>query len=308
MSFDGRLLSGVSVLGAVIESGSFARAAEIMGLTPSGISRAVARLEARIGVRLIDRTTRSLALTEEGRRFYERVRPCLDGIEEAAIDTASAAGQPRGHLRVNIDPFFSRLVLAGKLGSFLAAHPDLTIDMITRDQVGDLVGDGIDVAVRFGEPVNVALMARKLAEIPVLTVAAPAYLEAHGRPKHPDDLTGHICIQFRDPTTGRPYEWEFRRGDAVLEVATRGRMMISDSGTLLAECLAGSGIAQVLDVGVTDLLATGQLINLFPDWNGETFPLYGLYPSRHQPTAKVRAFIDFVRAIAGEAARNSMFG
>ncbi len=299
MSFDGRLLSGAGILGAVIESGSFARAAEIMGVTPSGISRAVARLEARIGVRLIDRTTRSLALTEDGRRFYERVRPCLDGIEEAAIDVAGATGQPRGHLRVNIDPFFSRLVLAGRLGGFLAAYPDLTIDLITRDQVGDLVGDGIDVAVRFGEPANAALIARKLVDIPVLTVAAPAYLAAHGQPRHPDDLAGHTCIQFRDPTTGRPYGWEFRRPGEVLEVTTKGPMMISDSGTLLAECLAGSGIAQILDVGVTGLFTSGQLINLFPEWNGETFPLYGLYPSRHQPTAKVRAFIDFVQSIGG---------
>jgi len=189
MPFDGRLLSGVSVLHAVVEGGSFARAAGALGLTASGVSRAVARLEARIGVRLIDRTTRSLALTQEGRRFYERVRPCLDGIEEAAVLAGAASGTARGHVRVNIDPYFIRIALAGRLGRFLDRFPGLTLDLITRDQVGDLVGDGMDVAIRFGEPVNSALIVRKLADIAVLTVAAPAYLEAHGAPAEPQDLT-----------------------------------------------------------------------------------------------------------------------
>ncbi len=299
MPFDGRLLSGVSVLHAVIEGGSFARAAAAMGMTASGISRAVARLEARIGVRLIERTTRSLALTEEGRRFYEQVRPCLDGIEEAAVLAADASGAVQGHVRVNIDPYFIRIALAGRLGGFLDAHPGVTLDLITRDQIGDLVGDGMDVAVRFGEPANSGLIARKLAEVRVLTVAAPAYVAVHGQPSTPEDLASHECIQFRDPTTGRAYDWEFRRGDAVRAVTTRGRMMVSDAGTLLAECLAGSGVAQILDINADALFASGRLVRLLDDWNGETFPLYALYPSRHPPAKKVRAFIDFVRTAIG---------
>lgn len=296
MPFDGRLLSGVSVLHAVVEGGSFARAAGALGLTASGVSRAVARLEARLGVRLVDRTTRSLALTEEGRRFYEQVRPCLDGIEEAAVLAGGAADSARGHVRVNIDPYFIRIALAGRLGDFLDAHPGLTLDLITRDQVGDLVGDGMDVAIRFGEPVNAALIARKLADVPVLTVAAPDYVARHGRPDAPHDLAGHECIQFRDPTTGRAYDWEFRQKGRVETVRTRGRVMVSDAGTLLAECLAGSGVAQILDIGARPLFDDGRLVRLLPDWDGETFPLYALYPSRHPPTAKVRAFVDFVRA------------
>jgi DNA-binding transcriptional LysR family regulator len=296
MPFDGRLLSGVGVLHAVVESGNFARAAEALGLTASGVSRAVARLEARIGARLIDRTTRSLALTEEGRRFYERVRPCLDDIEEAAIAVAGAADTARGHVRVNIDPYLIRIALGGRLGAFLDAHPGLTLDLITRDQIGDLVGDGMDVAVRFGDPVNAALIVRKLADVAVLTVAAPAYLAAHGRPQAPDDLTRHECLQFRDPTTGRAYAWEFHRDGTVETVRTRGRIMVSDAGTLMAECLAGAGVAQILDIGADALFDSGQLQRLLPDWSGETFPLYALYSSRHPPSAKVRAFIDFVRS------------
>jgi DNA-binding transcriptional LysR family regulator len=139
MSYDSRLLASLTVLMAVVEAGSMTRAAEALGLTPSGVGRAIQRLEARIGVRLLHRTTRSLRLTDEGRRFWERVGPLLDGIEEAALDTAGAAHVVRGRLRVNVDPFFSRLVLARELAGFLAEHRQLRLELIMRDDVGDLV-------------------------------------------------------------------------------------------------------------------------------------------------------------------------
>jgi len=291
---DGRLLTGVTVLDAVIASGGFSKAADALGMSSSGVSHAIARLEARLGARLLDRTTRSVALTDEGRRFYERVRPSLEEIEEAAVDASSAAARVRGRLRVNIDPFFSRLVLAGKLGGFLAKYPELALEMITREHVGDLVADGVDVAVRFGEPISASLIARKLADIQILTVASPRYLKRHGRPQVPQDLPRHSCIDFRDPQTGRPYDWEFHRNGRILPIKVASRLMLSDAGTMLTECLAGTGICQVLAIAVKDQLAKGRLVNLFPDWADETFPLYALYPSRHHPAAKVRAFIDFV--------------
>lgn len=291
---DGRLLTGVTVLDAVIASGGFSKAADALGMSSSGVSHAIARLEARLGARLLDRTTRSVALTDEGRRFYERVRPSLEEIEEAAVDASSSAARVRGRLRVNIDPFFSRLVLAGKLGGFLAKYPELALEMITREHVGDLVADGVDVAVRFGEPISASLIARKLADIQILTVASPRYLKRHGRPQVPQDLPRHSCIDFRDPQTGRPYDWEFHRNGRILPIKVASRLMLSDAGTMLTECLAGTGICQVLAIAVKDQLAKGRLVNLFPDWADETFPLYALYPSRHHPAAKVRAFIDFV--------------
>jgi DNA-binding transcriptional LysR family regulator len=152
MSYNGRLLAGVTVLMAVVEAGSMTRAAEALGLTPSGVGRAIQRLEARLGVRLLHRTTRSIRLTDEGRRFWERVGPLLDGVEEAALEAAGAAQIVRGRLRVNLDPFFSRLVLARELTGFLAAHRELRVELIMRDHVGDLVADGFDMAVRFGDP------------------------------------------------------------------------------------------------------------------------------------------------------------
>ena len=294
MSFDGRLLAGVGVLAAVIEGGSFVRAAEALGISASGISRAVARLEGRVGVRLLDRTTRSVTLTDEGRRFYEQVGPLLAGIEEAAITASGASTTVRGRLRVDLDPFFSRLVLAGRLGEFLARHPDLSLDLTTREHVGDLVADGIDVAMRFGVPLPSSPAARKLIDTRILTVASPAYLARYGRPKHPADLIHHACIQFRNPADGRPFQWEFRRDGQVEMVKTAGRLLLSDVGTMLGECMAGTGVAQVMALGMQELLEQGRLVELFPDWPGERFPLYALHPSRHLPPAKVRAFIDFV--------------
>lgn len=297
---DARLLAGVSVLDAVIAGGGFSRAADALGMSSSGVSHAIARLEARLGVRLLDRTTRSVALTDEGRRFYERVRPSLAEIEDAAADIASGKARVRGRLRVNIDPLFARVVLAGRLGGFLAQHPDLSLETITREHVGDLVADGVDVAVRFGEPAGASVVARKLVDVPVLTVASPAYLKRHGRPQTPQQLTSHHCIDFRDPQSGRPYEWEFHRKAKVLSVKIASRLVLSDPDTMLRECLAGTGICQVLAMAVKDELAKGRLIDLFPDWPDERFPLYALFPSRRHQAGKVRAFIDFVSRVVRE--------
>lgn len=298
--FDGRLLNGVSVLAAVIEGGSFARAADAMGLSPSGVSRAIARLESRIGLRLLDRTTRTMRLTDDGARFYEQVAPLLAGIEEAATAASGVAQSVRGRLRVNVDPYFSRLVLGPRLGVFLDRHPDLQIEIITRNEIGDLVADGMDVAVRFGEPAQTSMISRLLMHTRVITIASPAYLARHGLPTAPTDLGDHTCIQFRDSLTGRPFEWELRRGAEVVPIETRGRILVNDAGTTLATCLAGIGIAQVFSLGMQDYLESGQLIDLFPDWPDETFPLYAFYPSRQHVPAKVRAFIDFCVGIVHE--------
>jgi DNA-binding transcriptional LysR family regulator len=296
MSFDGRLLGGVSVMAAVVETGNFARAGDALGLTQSGVSRAIARLEMRIGVRLFDRTPRVVTLTDEGRRFHQSVVPLLTGLEDAATEAAGSAAVVRGRLRINVDPFFARLVLAPRLGKFLAAYPELSVEIVGRDRLGDLVADGFDAAVRFGEPEPSALIARRLLATRVLTCAAPSYLAKHGRPAHPRDLGAgrHECIHYRDPVTGRPFHWEFHRGRQKLRVAVSGRLTVNNVGTMLGACAAGHGVAQILALGTEDLLSRGKLIELFPDWSDERFPLYAFHLSRHVPPAKVRAFLDFV--------------
>jgi DNA-binding transcriptional LysR family regulator len=294
---DGRLLAEMSVLAAVVETGSFTRAAEVLGLSASGVSRSVARLEAKIGVRLLERTTRALRLTGEGTRLYELAAPHLSGIEEAADAVAGAAATVRGVLRVSLNPLFVRYVLAPRLPEFLARYPELELKMVPVPDATDLVAEGVDVAVRFGPQPASSMSSRLLLNTRVLTVAAPAYLKRHGRPKVPQDLAGHECLQYINPQDGRVFDWEFHRGKKVLVVATRGRLTLTDGDSLVRACVAGAGIAQMLALGFESLLTGGALVDLFPDWPDERFPLYAIRPSRRLPPAAVEAFLDFCTEI-----------
>ena len=298
-SFDERVTNGISVLSAIVDSGTFAAAGDILNMSQSGVSRSIARLEARLGIRLLERTTRSVSLTDEGRRFYEQVMPLLAGLEEAAASAAQGTTAVRGRLRVNLDPYFSRLILGPRLGAFLQSYPQLRLELITTDRLGDLVGDGFDLAVRFGHPRPSTLIARKLLDTRMVTIAAPAYLKRHGHPKDPRELEKghHVCIQFRDPETGRPFPWEFHKRRKKLVLETSGSLTVNDAGTLYSVCLAGHGMAQVMDLGVGPMIADGRLVEVFPDWPDERFPLYALHPSRHHLPAKTRAFLDFIIAL-----------
>ncbi len=304
MSFDPRLLTGAGVLAAVTEAGNFVRAAEVLGLSPSGVSRAVARLEERIGVRLFDRSPRSVTLTEEGRRFHAQVTPLLAGLEEAAADAAGAAAAVNGRLRVSVDPWFARMVLAPYLPRFIANYPLLSVDLTTSNYREELM-TGVDVAVRFGPPDVSSLISRKLLETRVLTCAAPSYLERHGEPVTPHELADHECLLFRDPQTGRPFSWNFHRGSEVVEANITGRLMMDDPSAAVAACVAGHGVFQSLEMGLGPWLASGQLVQVLADWADERFPLHAYHPSRHLPPAKVRAFLDFVQEIAREERSSS---
>jgi DNA-binding transcriptional LysR family regulator len=265
-------------------------------MTQSGVSKAIAKLEARLGARLIHRTSRAVELTDEGRALHERAAEHLAGIGEAAAETAKTRETVRGRLRVNVDPLFSRVVLSPKLSEFLLQNPHLELRLETRERLADLVSDGFDLAVRFGEPAPSTLIARRILDARILTVASPIYVERHGRPVHPRDLANeaHQCIRAIDPSTGRPFDWEFRSGQELIAVAVNGRLTVTDSGTKLGACLAGFGIAQVIDLGLEHHFKSRTLINLFPDWSDERFPLYVYYASRNHVAAKVRKFIDFI--------------
>ena len=297
MAFDTRLLTGVGVLAAVTEAGNFARAAEMLGLTPSAVSRAVARLEARVGVRLFDRNPREVSLTEEGRRFHTQVMPLLAGLDEAAAEAAGAAAVVRGRLRVSVDPWFARTVLAPKLQQFLVRYPLLSVDFSTSNYREEMM-TGVDVAVRFGPPDESSLIVRKLLETRILTVAAPAYLERHGEPRSPHDLVHHEALLFGDPQTGLPFPWEFQRCGEVKEVKVSGRLVMDDPSVAIAACLAGQGIFQSLAIGLAPFLSRGELVQILPEWSEELYPLYAYHPSRHLPPAKVRALLDFIQEIA----------
>ena len=304
MTFDARLLSGVGVMAAVVESGGFARAAEAVGLTPSGVSRAIARLEGRVGARLFDRHPRMVALTEAGARFHAEVAPLLAGITEAAETAAADSTQVRGRLKLSVDPWFARIVLAPRLPELLARYPELSLELRVTNAFEEMLAGGVDLAVRFGPPRSSGLIARKLLDTRVLTVATPAYLAGRPPLRAPAEVARHDAILFRDPQSGRPFTWEFHRGGKTIEVPVAGRVVLDDPSAALAACEAGLGLFQSFELGLEPWLNSGRLVTVLDDWAEERFSLHAYYASRRQLPGKVRAFLDFIApSLASGASR-----
>ena len=294
-----QLLEGVDVMAAVVDTLSFGAAAEVLDMSQSGVSRAIARLEARLGIRVFERTTRSVRLTDEGREFYQQVMPLLAELAEVTGGAAGGAQKIRGRLRVNVDPLFASQILGPRLGAFMDAHPELEIELRSRDELGDLISEGFDLALRFGHPQSSSLIARKLFETRVIAMASPDYLRRFGAPEEPQELetNAHRCILFREPATGKPFRWEFHRGREKLMIQPQGRLTVNDAETVLSTCLAGLGVAQIFELGSEEYIASGRLKPLFPAWSDHRFPLYAWYPSRHHVPAKTRALLEYVSGL-----------
>jgi DNA-binding transcriptional LysR family regulator len=296
MRFDEQTLSDSNIFAAVVRCGSFANAARSLNLSPSVASRAVARLEKRLGVRVLDRTTRSVSLTDDGRGLFERLEPLLQGFEDAFSSVAEEKSRVRGRLRVKMHPTLAHVIDGKQLKAFLENYSELSVELISSDKLGDLVGEGIDIALYVGELPSSSLIAKRFLDTRVITVAAPAYLAKRVKIGHPSDLLRqeHTLIDYRNPETGRTFQWEYHRGRKVVKIATPGRLIVSDIVNLHGICVAGWGIAQVLEVAVKPMLETGALVTLLPEWGDERFPIYAVYPSRNYVPPKVRVFIDFV--------------
>jgi DNA-binding transcriptional LysR family regulator len=301
--FEGPSLDDLGVLRAAVEAGTFVRAGEALGLTQSAVSRAIARLEERVGVRMFRRTARSVSLTDDGLSFYESIAPHLTAIEDATIEAGGSSAKVRGRLRVNVDAGIGQFVLTPRLEPFLTRHPDLSLEIAVSDRMGDLVRDGFDVAIRFGLPEPSALKSRLLMRTRVVTCASPEYVAHHGMPTRPVDIEKHPCVLMRDHATGKHFDWEFVRGQKVIPVNASGQLMVNDVGALLAACLGGQGIAQVLELYTRELFANGRLVQVLPTWAEETYPLYAYHHSAQLMSAKLRAFLDFLIELTREPPR-----
>ncbi|QWW71314.1 substrate binding domain-containing protein [Rhizobium sp. WYJ-E13] len=198
----------------------------------------------------------------------------------------------------------AELIASGAAQKALKAgdkHPDLRLELIMRDHVGDLVADAFDMALRFGEPPVAGFTNRKILETRILTVASPAYLDKHGKPEHPRDLINHTCIDYQDPATGRAFKWEFHHGSEVFPIRQSARLMVSDVETMIGACCEGAGIAQIMELGSQHIMASGKLVELLSDWPDEIFSLYAIFPSRRHRAAKVRVFTDLCSRLLGRA-------
>lgn len=283
----------MAIFQRIVEQGGFAAAARDSGLTPSALSKLVSRLEARLGVRLLLRTTRRLALTAEGEIYLARARDITAQIEAAEADVTAGLARPRGHLRVNTGSAFARHRLLPALPAFLDAYPDITLDLAINDRRVDPVLEQADVLLRIGALDDSTLVARKLAEIGRIICAAPDYLARRGTPATPAGLAGHDCIVLRG--LARFTAWPFREGAGIATLPVSGRLTCDGADALLDMALAGLGIIRVTDFLVERALADGRLVPVLENWHvSERLPVWALMPGGRSRLPRVRAFVDFV--------------
>jgi DNA-binding transcriptional LysR family regulator len=291
-----RSLNEIVIFMAVADAGSFARGGRTMGLTGSAASKAVARLEARLGVRLLHRNSRAVSLTSEGERFRESGRAILEAMDEAEASIAVPDGKPRGLLRLSVPDAFGRRVIMPLVGEYLERWPDVRIDIDFSDRPVDLVEEGFDLAIRIGgESAPDGIVSRVVAEYPVWICAAPSYLERRGHPPHVEALSGHDCILFRSRT--RTQEWfDHPGGEHADKVLAHGRLRMNSAEAIRMAALSGLGIALLPAFLVDDDLSAGHLVRLFPELGVQTVRILCLYPSRRLVDPRVRTFIDNVSA------------
>jgi DNA-binding transcriptional LysR family regulator len=286
-------LSDIAVFIQVVRSGSFTAAAEKLGMSKSVVSKYVSRLEDRLGARLLNRTTRSLSLTEGGRSFYERSRNALDEIEEAELELSRLQDEPRGELRLCSPMSFGILHVAPMLPHFQERYPELNVDIVLDDRINDLVDEGFDVAIRIGALPDSSLVARRLGPCNHVLCASPEYLARHGVPQSPEELANHPALTYRYQDS--PMQWHLLGSDGVHhQVAINSRLQMNNSLALREALLKGAGVTLTPTFIVGPDIRAGRLRAILSDYNTLEISIYAVYPQRKHLSPKVRAFIDFI--------------
>jgi len=283
----------VQAFATVVEQGSFARAAERLGVSTSSVSRSVSELESHLGARLLNRTTRRLSLTEAGQAFLERAVQLLADLEEAEAAVSSSTLSPRGTLRMTCAITFGERFVAPAVAEFAARHPGLRFDVELSDRMVDLVDEGFDLAIRIGAPGSASLIARRIGETQLVCCAAPAYLETHGAPRVPEDLGRHRCLSYAYLATRDT--WRFRDRDGGERPVRISGAVLANNGRFLASLAAsGAGVVLEPDFIVDEAVASGRLVRLLAEFIPPAGAIYAVYPSRRHLSAKVRAFVEFI--------------
>jgi DNA-binding transcriptional LysR family regulator len=283
----------VTVFAKVAELGSFARAAERLGISTSACSRHVADLETHLDARLLNRTTRRLSLTESGQAFLERAVQVLADLEEAERVAASARERPRGTLKLTCAINFGVRHVAPAIGEFMARHPDVRFDVSLSDRMVDIVEEGFDLAIRIGESRSQNLIARKLGETRVIPCAAPSYLQRHAAPERPEDLADHVCLTYEYLPARNVWRFRDRKGKER-PVRVSGPLHANNGELLAAVAMAGVGISMEPDFIIGPDIEAGRLVPLLRDFEAPVSNVYAVYPSRRHLSAKVRVFVDFL--------------
>lgn len=284
---------------AVLEEGSFTRAAAKLATSQSALSHTVQRLEARLGLRLLNRTTRRVAATEAGEKLAATLRPCLDQIDSQIMALSALRDRPAGLVRLTTSAHAAETVVWPAISRLLPDYPDLQVELNVESRFTDIVAERFDAGVRLGESVDRDMIAVRIGpDMRMALVAAPAYLARHPAPTHPQDLLAHACINLRLPTLGGLYAWEFAKAGRALNVRVQGALVFNTPALCLAAAVAGHGLAFLPDGIAEPLLTSGQLVRLMPDWC-QPFAGYHLYyPSRRQLSPALRLIIDHLRHAA----------
>ncbi|MGV3621603.1 MAG: LysR family transcriptional regulator [Archangium sp.] len=280
--------SELEVFTRVVELGGFSRAASNLRLTPSGVSRIVTRLEERLGVRLLNRTTRSISLTQEGADYFERSVRILADLNEANAVTAKSSAAPRGRLRVDVPIIFADFIVGPALPKFLNRFPELEVDLTVRDRLIDPTAEGVDVVLRLAPPRDSDLLARKLGTVRSVLVASPKYLSKHGRPKSLDDLGDHLHVPYL--SENGPLAWRFNGG---VTMAVRGRVQAASGNVLTHMVVGGMGIAQTYEPHIKAAIERGDVEVLLPSTEPDPRPVHALFARQKAELPKVRVFLEF---------------
>ncbi|MDF2697285.1 MAG: transcriptional regulator [Labilithrix sp.] len=287
----------LSAFAAIVQHGSFVRAASHLRVSPSALSQTIRSLEERLGVRLLNRTTRSVGLSEAGARLLTRLSPALGELDAAVADVRALRDEVGGVVRINTARIPALAYIAPLLGRFHAAHPKIKLEVMIDDALTDIIASRCDAGIRLGERVEKDLVALKLSgELEMFAVASPEYLARRGVPKTPHDLHEHDCINWRLPSGGNLYRWEFERGRRALDVAVEGPLVVNDAELALRAAAEGVGIAYLVDLDVEKWIARKQLVRVLADWSPSFPGFYLYYPNRRQVPAPLRTFVDFIRA------------
>ncbi len=295
-------LAGVEAFVAIVRTGSFVRAAASLDLSTSAVSRSVSRLERALGVRLLQRTTRKVGLTDEGRAYHAHCERLLDAFQEASDAAQLQRSRPVGRLRVEVSGSFGRIVLLPALRGFLDAHPGLELQVGLSDRVADLVEEGIDAAVRVGTLRDSSLVAQTVGTTHWTTVAAPSLLAGRPAVRRPSDVARLPRVDFFYPSTGKVRPWFFERDGVREELPPEGRLTIGGSEALVDAAVHGLGVVQTLDYVVEAEVRAGRLVRLLPRWEAPGPPISVVYPSGRYVSARVRAFTEFVRGVLSSGA------
>ena len=285
------VLGAIPVFVAVVENGGFSAAARKLGISKSAVSKRINQLEDHLGVRLLHRTTRKLSLTEAGERYLKHAAEALAAANQAEDAVTELQGEPQGQLRINAPMSFGRLHVAPLIPKFLKRYPKLQIDLVMDDRKVDLVAEGFDLSIRGGILPDSTLIARKLAPIHQVLCASPEYIERHGLPGTPEELTGHNCVLFSLSSDAN--KWTLIDADGSQSVLVSGSYQVNNSEALLEALRAGVGIGRLPTFVAGPDLKTGRLVKLFEFWRIPDFTMYAVFPEREYLPAKVRVFLDF---------------